>query len=46
MLQVTGVRTELTLQLVTMEGSSIGGSVSMEASLDWDLASWAGHFSM
>ena len=46
MLQVTGVSTELILQPVTMEESSIGGSVSMEASVDGDLVSWAGHFSM
>ena len=46
MLSVTGVRTELTLQPVTMEESTIGGSISMEASLDGDLVSWAGHFSM
>lgn len=34
MLSVTAVRTELTLQPVTMEESTIGGSISMEASAD------------
>ena len=46
MLQVTGVRTELTLQPVIREESSIGGSVSIEASADGVLVSWEGHFSM
>ena len=39
MLQATGVRIEPTLHAVTGEESSIGGSVSMEASTEGNLVS-------